>query len=32
VFVRGALGHEHVAVAFDEGADDAEGSEKGSGR
>jgi hypothetical protein len=25
VFVRGALGHEHVAVAFDEGADDAEG-------
>lgn len=25
VFVRGALGHEDMAVAFDEGADDAEG-------
>jgi len=24
--VRGTLGHEDVAVAFDEGADDAEGS------
>lgn len=25
VFVRGALGHEDMALAFDEGADDAEG-------
>jgi len=31
VFVRGALGHEHVAIAFDEGTDDSDGSRCGSG-
>lgn len=32
VFVRGALGHEDAAVAFDEGADDEEGRARSGGR